>query len=161
MDAGDRRPDARASWCWASTRGRHAFQSKVASWATPEPKRISTEVFERFKELGDKKKVVADADIEAIVGDEIYQPHGDLAAGAHPGLLRHRRAPHGDGAACARPDGEIDDRCRHRHRAGGRRLQGHQPHRAGVPNKLTEFSIKAVTEGIDAVGEVTIRIESR
>ena len=28
-----------------------------------------------------------------------------------------------------------------------------------VPNKLTEFSIKAVTEGIDAVGEVTIRIE--
>ena len=28
-----------------------------------------------------------------------------------------------------------------------------------VPNVLTEFSIKAVTEGIDAVGEVTIRIE--
>ena len=28
-----------------------------------------------------------------------------------------------------------------------------------VPNELTEFSIKAVTEGIDAVGEVTIRIE--
>jgi 2-isopropylmalate synthase len=25
---------------------------------------------------------------------------------------------------------------------------------------LTEFSIKAVTEGIDALGEVTIRIES-
>ena len=30
---------------------------------------------------------------------------------------------------------------------------------AQVPNELTEFSIKAVTEGIDAVGEVTIRIE--
>ncbi len=28
-----------------------------------------------------------------------------------------------------------------------------------APNELTEFSIKAVTEGIDAVGEVTIRIE--
>ncbi|MDP2952953.1 MAG: alpha-isopropylmalate synthase regulatory domain-containing protein, partial [Chloroflexota bacterium] len=30
----------------------------------------------------------------------------------------------------------------------------------GVPNKLTEFSVKSVTEGIDAIGEVTIRIES-
>ncbi len=28
-----------------------------------------------------------------------------------------------------------------------------------MPNTLTEFSIKAVTEGIDAVGEVTIRIQ--
>jgi 2-isopropylmalate synthase len=30
----------------------------------------------------------------------------------------------------------------------------------GVPNTLTEFSVKAITEGIDAIGEVTIRIES-
>ena len=29
-----------------------------------------------------------------------------------------------------------------------------------VPNELTEFSVKSVTEGIDAQGEVTIRIES-
>jgi 2-isopropylmalate synthase len=28
----------------------------------------------------------------------------------------------------------------------------------GVPNELTEFAIKAVTEGIDAQGEVTVRI---
>ena len=30
-----------------------------------------------------------------------------------------------------------------------------------APNKLTEFSIHAVTEGIDAIGEVTVRIKSR
>ena len=29
----------------------------------------------------------------------------------------------------------------------------------GADNKLTEFAVKAVTEGIDAQGEVTIRIE--
>ena len=29
-----------------------------------------------------------------------------------------------------------------------------------VPNTLTEFSVKSVTEGIDAIGEVLIRIES-
>ena len=30
----------------------------------------------------------------------------------------------------------------------------------GVPNVLTEFTVKSVTEGIDAIGEVLIRIES-
>jgi 2-isopropylmalate synthase len=30
----------------------------------------------------------------------------------------------------------------------------------GVPNVLTEFSVKSVTEGIDAIGEVLVRIES-
>ncbi len=30
----------------------------------------------------------------------------------------------------------------------------------GIPNKLTEFTIKSVTEGIDAIGEVLIKIES-
>jgi 2-isopropylmalate synthase len=30
----------------------------------------------------------------------------------------------------------------------------------GVDNRLTEFSVKSVTEGIDAQGEVTIRIEA-
>jgi 2-isopropylmalate synthase len=29
-----------------------------------------------------------------------------------------------------------------------------------VPNRLTEFTVKSVTEGIDAIGEVLIRIES-
>ena len=29
-----------------------------------------------------------------------------------------------------------------------------------MPNKLIEFSVNSVTEGIDAMGEVTIRIES-
>ena len=29
-----------------------------------------------------------------------------------------------------------------------------------VSNKLTEFSVKSVSEGIDAIGEVLIRIES-
>ena len=29
----------------------------------------------------------------------------------------------------------------------------------GVPNTLTEFRVDAVTEGIDALGDVTIRIE--
>jgi len=30
----------------------------------------------------------------------------------------------------------------------------------GIPNELTEFTVKSVTEGIDAIGEVLIRVES-
>jgi len=30
----------------------------------------------------------------------------------------------------------------------------------GVPNELTEFTVKSVTEGIDAIGEVLVRIDS-
>ena len=29
-----------------------------------------------------------------------------------------------------------------------------------MPNRLTEFTVKSATEGIDAIGEVLIRIES-
>jgi 2-isopropylmalate synthase len=29
-----------------------------------------------------------------------------------------------------------------------------------IPNRLTEFTVKSVSEGIDAIGEVLIRIES-
>ena len=32
---------------------------------------------------------------------------------------------------------------------------------AQVPNELIEFSVKSVTEGIDALGEVTIRIRNK
>ena len=32
---------------------------------------------------------------------------------------------------------------------------------AKVPNELIEFSVKSVTEGIDALGEVTIRIRNK
>ncbi len=30
----------------------------------------------------------------------------------------------------------------------------------GVPNRLTEFSVTSITAGIDAIGEVFIRVES-
>jgi 2-isopropylmalate synthase len=112
---------------------------------------------DRFKRLADKKKVVADADIEAIIADEIYQPpetwrlnHIQVSCGDHsmptatvsltgPGGQVHQDAALGTGPVDAV------------YQAINRIV--------GVPNTLTEFSVKSVTEGIDAVGEVTIRIQ--
>ena len=114
-------------------------------------------VFERFKDLCDKKKVVSDPDIEAIVNDEVYQPqelwrllHVQISCGSglRPTATVTLRGPDGmtreDAALGSGPVDAV-------YRAINRITQ--------VPNVLTEFSIKAVTEGIDAVGEVTIRIE--
>ena len=137
--------------------GRHAFQSKVAALGYALSAEDLNRVFERFKELCDKKKVVADADIEAIVNDEIYQPmelwrleHIQVSCGSglRPTATVTLRGPDGvvreDAAIGTGPVDSV-------YRAINRIVQ--------VPNELTEFSIKAVTEGIDAVGEVTIRIE--
>ncbi|MCU0504083.1 MAG: 2-isopropylmalate synthase [Anaerolineae bacterium] len=137
--------------------GRHAFQSKVAALGYGLSAEDLNRVFERFKELCDKKKVVADADIEAIVNDEIYQPmelwrleHIQVSCGSglRPTATVTLRGPDGvvreDAAIGTGPVDSV-------YRAINRIVQ--------VPNELTEFSIKAVTEGIDAVGEVTIRIE--
>jgi 2-isopropylmalate synthase len=112
---------------------------------------------ERFKRLADKKKVVADADIEAIIADEIYQPpetwhlnHIQVSCGDHsmPTATVSLTGPDGqiyqDAALGTGPVDAV-------YQAINRIV--------GVPNTLTEFSVKSVTEGIDAVGEVTIRIQ--
>ncbi len=137
--------------------GRHAFQSKVAALGYNLNGDDLNRVFERFKELCDTKKVVGDADIEAIIVDEIYQPmelwrlqHVQVSCGSglRPTATVRLRGPDGvvreDAAIGTGPVDSV-------YRAINRIVQ--------APNELTEFSIKAVTEGIDAVGEVTIRIE--
>ncbi len=137
--------------------GRHAFQSKVIELGYDLNADQLNRVFERFKDLCDKKKVVSDPDIEAVVNDEVYQPqelwrlqHVQISCGSglRPTATVSLKGPDGmtreDAALGSGPVDAV-------YKAINRITQ--------VPNVLTEFSIKAVTEGIDAVGEVTIRIE--
>ncbi len=138
--------------------GRHAFQAKLKDLGYDLSGEDLNRVFERFKDLCDKKKVVSDPDLEAIVHDEIYQPvelwrlqHIQVSCGSglRPTATVSLRGPDGvvreDAAIGTGPVDSV-------YRAINRIVQ--------APNMLTEFSIKAVTEGIDAVGEVTIRIEA-
>ena len=113
--------------------------------------------FKRFKKLADKKKVVTDADIEAIVADEVYQPpmiwqlnHIQVSCGDHsiPTATVSLTGPDGvvyqDAAIGTGPVDAV-------YQAINRIV--------GVKNSLTEFSINAVTEGMDAVAEATVRIQ--
>jgi 2-isopropylmalate synthase len=116
------------------------------------------QLFERFKALADKKKTITDADIEALVSDELYQP-------------RELFTLDGLQVACGTM-GMPTATVRLRDPEGGLHIQacvGTGPVDAAykaidavihAPNMLEEFVVHAVTQGIDALGEVTVRIKS-
>ena len=55
--------------------GRHAFRVRLEEMGYDNLSKNEINLaFKRFKSLADKKKVITDADIEAIIADEIYQP---------------------------------------------------------------------------------------
>jgi len=138
--------------------GRHAFRVRLSEMGYDNLERGEVEMaFKRFKRVADKKKIVTDADIEAIIADEIYQPpeiwklnHVQVSCGDHsiptatvnmtgPGNVIYEDAATGSGPVDAV------------YQAINRIV--------GASNTLTEFSINAVTEGLDAVAEATIRIQ--
>ena len=138
--------------------GRHAFRTRLADLGYSDlSKEDLNKAFDRFKRIADKKKVVTDADIEAIITDEFYQPEeiwklnsvhvssGDkIKATATVSLTDPNGAELIDAAIGTGPVDAV-------YQAINRIV--------GAPNTLTEFVVQAVTEGIDAIGEVTIRIQ--
>jgi 2-isopropylmalate synthase len=138
--------------------GRHAFRKRLEELGYGDlSKEELNKAFDRFKRLADKKKIVTDSDIEAIISDEFYQPEeiwklndlhvtcGDrVKATATVTLTDPNGAEFTDAAIGTGPVDAV-------YKAINRIV--------GVSNQLTEFVVNAVTEGIDAIGEVTIRIQ--
>ena len=116
------------------------------------------QTFIRFKDLADKKKIITDADLEALVSDEIYQPREIFSLDG----LQVACGTIGMPTATVRligPDGELKV-----HAAiGTGPVDAAYKAIDGIiqtPNTLLEFSIRAITEGIDALGEVTVRLKA-
>ena len=140
------------------TSGRHGFKSRIEALGYELTDEELSRAFLAFKELADKELEVDDRDLEALVADkmrtseEVY--HLDfvqVACGDHatPTATVRLITPEGNVLAdAALGTGPVDAV----YRAINRIIQ--------VPNTLTEFSVKSITEGIDAQGEVMIRIES-
>ncbi len=138
--------------------GRHAFRVRLEEMGYDD---LSEEemnlAFDRFKRWADKKKVVTDADIEAIIADEVYQP-------PETWKLKHIQVFCGDNSmptASVSLQGPGDQMYEDAALGNGPVDALYQAINriVGVPNTLNEFSIKAITEGMDAAGEVTIRIQ--
>ena len=136
--------------------GRNAFRSRLKELGFDLADQELNKAFVRFKELADKKKDVTDWDLEAIVNDEIQQAPElfrlelvQVSCGdrAHPTATIAIRTPDGQELTdAATGTGPVDAVYKAINRV------------VNVPNELIEFSVQSVTAGIDAIGEVTIRL---
>ena len=136
--------------------GRNAFRTRLKELGHELGDQDLNRAFLRFKDLADKKKVVSDWDILALVNDETQQApehfHLELvqvSCGDHatPTATVTLRNPEGKELTdAAIGTGPVDAVYRAVNRV------------VNIPNELIEFSVQSVTAGIDAIGEVTIRV---
>lgn len=138
--------------------GRHALRSRLAEMGHSLDEVELDKAFARFKELADRKKTVTDLDLEALIADEFYRPRDvyllsgmQVSCGTMgmPTATVRLRGPDGViHTVAAIGTGPVD-----------------ATYKAidlivNVPCTLLEFNIHAITSGIDALGEVTVRIQS-
>lgn len=138
--------------------GRHALKTHLTEMGYELTQEDLDRAFERYKELADKKKTITDADLEALVEEQAYQTSEVYSLEG----LQVACGTMGMPTATVRlrgPDGTTHDQA----------MIGTGPVHAtyqaidaivGIPNTLLEFHINAITEGIDAMGEVTVRLQA-
>ncbi|HEX2274246.1 MAG TPA: alpha-isopropylmalate synthase regulatory domain-containing protein, partial [Acidimicrobiales bacterium] len=138
--------------------GRHAFSDTLAKMGITISGDALDAAFVRFKELADRKVQITDADLEAIVAEELGISLGqdfvleDLeVVGGTVGVPRARVVLTRQGdklEAQSEGDGMIDAACKAIKAA------------TGVDATLTDFNVSAVTGGVDALGDVIIQLEA-
>jgi 2-isopropylmalate synthase len=139
--------------------GRAGLRHRLAELGYTLDQATFEKIYGRFLDVADKKKTVDTRDLEAIVADEAqvffeetyHLEHVQVSCGDHS-------VP--TATVCIRgPEGEVQ--CDADHGTGPVDAVYRAINRViGEPNELIEFSVQAVTEGIDAVGRVTIRIQA-
>jgi len=136
--------------------GRAAFRDRLDQLGYKVGQNQLNDAFRRFKDLADRKKVVFDEDIVALVDDEVMRDHErirfvslDLHAGSK-GPAKAALELEVDGkvqSATAQGNGPVD--------ATFNAIHEIFPHTAN----LVLFSVGAVTEGTDAQAKTTVRLE--
>lgn len=136
--------------------GRHALKARLVELGYNLSDDELDQAFARFKQLADKKKVITDADLEALVSDEVASLNElfaldgmQVACGTMgmPTATVRLRDPEGQlHTVAAIGTGPVD--------AVYKAIDAI----VKASNTLLEFNIHAVTEGIDALGQVTVRI---
>lgn len=138
--------------------GRHAFRERLSELGFSLSEEDLSRAFVAIKEIADKKKEVTDRDIESIIAQELRSSSEVY----HLDCIQVSCGNRGIPTASVRlidPNGQVISDA----------ALGTGPVDAvykainkliKIPNVLTEFTVKSVTEGIDAIGEVLIRIES-
>ena len=138
--------------------GRHAFVDTLKKMGITIHGEALDAAFTRFKELADRKVALSDADLEAIVAEELgtgvsrswalssIEFHGGTVGTARAHVVVTRDGDRSE--ADATGDGTIDASCQAIKAA------------TGVEGRLTDFNVSSVTGGVDALGDVIIGLES-
>jgi len=135
--------------------GRHAFEERLKELGYALVPEEIHDAFEKFKNLADKKKVVLDRDIEALVEEkvfkvsEIFELESFQISSGNRVISTSMVSLKRNGQViteAATGDGPVDAAFNAIERAVGFSLT------------LEAYSLKAVTEGKDALGEVTARV---
>jgi 2-isopropylmalate synthase len=140
--------------------GRAALAARLAELGSPVSGDVLDRVFARFKALADRRKQVTDADLEVLVGDERPGSRDELVLeglqvacgtmGMATATVRLRRP---DGAVSVQASlgtGPVD--------ATYKAIDAIVGVAGGIAGQLVEYAVHAVTEGIDALGHVTVRV---
>ena len=137
--------------------GSHAFRERLRQLGHELAPHELEKAFRRFKDLADKKKVIFDDDLEAIIEDEVsaipeeYRlDYISISSGnktiptATIRLVRGKKLL--QDAACG--DGPVDAAMKTIRRI------------TGIKGILVDYALRAVTGGTDALGEVTVKVSS-
>ena len=141
-----------------SRSGRHALSHKLKELGFKLSEESLERAYEKFKALADKKKEVFEEDLDAIVEEELatvtevyHLEYVHTVSGSQTvptATIRLKKK--GDifqEAACG--DGPVDACYKAIDRI------------TGIKGKLIDYSLRAVTSGKDAMGEVTVRVMAR
>jgi 2-isopropylmalate synthase len=137
--------------------GRHALRKALEEMGFELDGQALNTAFKRFKEIADRKKQVTAMDLEALVTDELREEIAGYTLDWFEVDASSLRPPHAK-VSVNLPDGST---------ASGS-FTGDGPIDAvfqainaatGVAAKLSDFTIGAVTEGQDALGEVSVVLE--
>jgi len=138
--------------------GRHALKVHLQEMGYELQQEELDSAFKRYKELADKKKVITDADLEALIEDQSYQSQEVFSLEG----LQVACGTMGMPTATVKLRGPEGEQYTHASVGTGPVHATFKTIDAiiGVPNTLVEFNVHAVTEGIDALGEVTVRLQA-
>ena len=137
--------------------GRSAVRARLEELGYDLSREDLNDAFARFKDLADRKREITDRDLEAIVSEQVQLPEAKFQLSLVQVSCGNASKPtatisllntedNTEDTAVSIGTGPVDAVCEALNKL------------ARVPNELIEFSVKSVTEGIDALGEVTIRI---
>lgn len=138
------------------TSGRHGLKQRLEDLGYELTEEQLNSAFERFKSLADKKREITDDDLEAIVAE-------DVRAASAVYSLEYIKTSSGTNETpiakiilkkddqliekTATGDGQVDAACRAIDEA------------AGLEPRLQSYNVNAITSGLEAQGDVTIRLE--